>query len=300
MKLEIYGLKLPEVKVGDDLPTLIVRSAFEQVIEIKDNDVIVVTSKVLSKSKGYVVKVQEKTSRKVEKIAKAFGKPPEEVEIILKLSSKVVAVIPVYKILKGSKFPFQFTESPEEAKRLLESDRSFFLVQMQDGRIASDAGIDSSNVPAKYYVLTPPEPDREAEELAKKIKNITGKEVAVVITDTELSITKFGSVDIAIGSYGIEPIRRKFASKDRFGKPKYGGVDIIVDEIAAAAALLMGQTTEGIPVVIIRGLSYERVEEGLGKYYIPRETLQKGILLSLLHTVKYKLLNFFYSLIYGS
>jgi coenzyme F420-0:L-glutamate ligase/coenzyme F420-1:gamma-L-glutamate ligase len=300
MKLEVHGLKLPEIKVGDDLSKLIVESAFEQHIEIKENDIVVVTSKVLSKSKGYVIKPRERTSKKVEKIAKTLGKPPKEVELILKLSSKVVAVVPVYEILKESTFPSYFTESPEEAKHLLESDRSFLLVQMQDGRIASDAGIDTSNVPAEYYVFTPLDPDKEAMELAKNIKSVTGKEVAVVITDTEFSITKFGSIDVAIGSYGIEPIKRKFASKDRFGKPKYGGVDIVVDEIAATAALLMGQATEGIPVVIIRGLSYKKVEDGLSKSYVPREILQKGIFLSLLYTAKYRLLNFFYSLLYGS
>ncbi|MEM0172817.1 MAG: coenzyme F420-0:L-glutamate ligase, partial [Thermoproteota archaeon] len=291
MKLEIYGLKLPEIKIGDNLPKLIVESALEQHIEIKDNDIVVVTSKAISKSKGYIIEPQEKTSKKIEKIAKVLGKPSKEVELILKLSSKVVAVIPVYEILKGSKFPFHFTEYPEDAIHLLESDKSFLLVQMQDGRIASDAGIDTSNVPFEKYVFTPPNPDEEAMEIAKKIREITGKEVAVVITDTELNITKFGSIDVAIGSYGIEPIKKKFASKDRFGKPKYGGVDIVVDEIAATSALLMGQTSEGIPAVIIRGLSYEKTEEGLSRSYIPREILQKGIFLSLLYTVKYKLLN---------
>jgi F420-0:gamma-glutamyl ligase len=153
MKLEVYGLKLPEIKVGDDLSKLIVESAFEQHIEIKENDIVVVTSKVLSKSKGYVIKPQERTSKKVEKIAKTLGKTPKEVELILKLSSKVVAVVPVYEVLKESTFPSYFTESPEEAKHLLESDGSFLLVQMQDGRIASDVSIDTSNAPAKYKLL---------------------------------------------------------------------------------------------------------------------------------------------------
>jgi len=72
-----------------------------------------------------------------------------------------------------------------------------------------------------------------------------------------------GTVDIALGSSGIEPITKKFGDKDLYGKPKYGGIDSTVDLIAAAANLLMKQTNEGIPVVIIRDLKYEVSERGV-------------------------------------
>ncbi|MGB9703535.1 MAG: coenzyme F420-0:L-glutamate ligase [Candidatus Micrarchaeales archaeon] len=89
---------------------------------------------------------------------------------------------------------------------------------------------------------------------------MTKKTVAIVICDTEIFID--GSMDIARGSYGIEPIDRGFGEEDIYGKPKFGGVDNIVNELSATAALIMKQTSQGIPVVIIRGLEYKACECG--------------------------------------
>jgi F420-0:gamma-glutamyl ligase len=79
------------------------------------------------------------------------------------------------------------------------------------------------------------------------------------IADTEIAF--FGSLDLAIGSSGIQTMAKRFGENDKFGKPKFGGMDITAHELTVSAALLFGQTDEGIPVVIVRGLDYRVSEE---------------------------------------
>ena len=79
-----------------------------------------------------------------------------------------------------------------------------------------------------------------------------------------------------------------FGSKDRFGKEKFGGADVIVDEIACAAGLLTGQTSEGIPVVIVKGLDYERAED-TSRLMFPQDVLIKGIWWTIISTLKMRL-----------
>jgi coenzyme F420-0:L-glutamate ligase/coenzyme F420-1:gamma-L-glutamate ligase len=83
----------------------------------------------------------------------------------------------------------------------------------------------------------------------------------------------FGSLDFARGSSGIEVISKKFGELDLYGKPKFGGVDHIAHEIACASALLIGQTNEGIPAVIVRGYKYNKSEEKLSDYQLRPETI---------------------------
>ena len=91
----------------------------------------------------------------------------------------------------------------------------------------------------------------------------------MVISDTESNTSgKLGTIDVAVGASGIKPVTPHFASKEIYGRPKFGGIDITADEVASTAALLMGQVNEEIPAVIIRGLKYERSNEGVKNYCI--------------------------------
>jgi coenzyme F420-0:L-glutamate ligase/coenzyme F420-1:gamma-L-glutamate ligase len=106
------------------------------------------------------------------------------------------------------------------------------------------------------------------------IQKATGREVAVVVCDIELFLG--GSLDFARGSWGIDPVDRCFGCRDLYGKPRYGGVDIVVHEICSAASLLFKQTAEGVPVAIVRGLKYKECECGL-RDALPRVRIGKVI-----------------------
>ncbi len=79
--------------------------------------------------------------------------------------------------------------------------------------------------------------------------------MAVILADTEM--IPFGTMDFAVGSSGIEPRAKMFAKKDLFGRPKFGGMDLVAYELTAASALVFGQVNAGIPAAVVRGYEYE-------------------------------------------
>ena len=257
----IYGVKLPLIEKRCDLAEVIVNSVKEQGLEIEDGDVIVITCKIVSKALGLLVKLDDvKPSMKAVRMASKARCDPRFVELVLRESDEVLAAIPVKRLADEKLIDlYSYSKRPEHVKRCLEKYPTIFLV-IRDGSLWSDSGLDSSNHPPGVVSIPPRDLDEVAKMIRNRIKELTGKDVAVVISDTEIFLT--GSLDFARGSYGIEPIERGFGELDLYGKPKFGGVDAIVHEICAAAALMMRQTSRGIPVVIIRGLDYERCECG--------------------------------------
>ena len=223
-------------------------------------------------------------------------KPEWEVELILKHSKRIVAAIPATELLLSAGY-HKMMKSPKSALEVLKKDPVILVVENKQGKLCTDAGLDTSNTPYGIASYPPPDPDKEARLLRERIEKLTNKKVAIVVTDTEAMVTRLGSIDIAVGSSGIRAVKREFGQLDLYGKPKYGGVDIVVDEIAAAAALLMGQTSEGIPVVIIRGLKLERdCKEGVKDIIIPPKMLTRGIKATLFLTFKLRLRLLLYKL----
>ena len=292
MELKIYGLKLGEIKENDNIPEIICQYAEKQIGGLREKDIIVITSKIISKARGYIFKEIIPSKRAI-KLSKFTGKPLKLLEAIIRNSKNILAIIPLKKILEDSKFPEEFTQDRESAIELLNEESCIIIAETKDGRLATDAGVDMSNVSNDFFTYPPPDPDKEASRIRGEIKRILGIDVAVIISDTEVNMYRYGSTDIAIGASGIEPVSRCFASLDRYGKRKFGGVDIIVDEIASAAALLMGQTSEGIPVVVIRGLDYELSDKGVKDIVIEKKFIRKGLILTMLETILYRIYSVF-------
>lgn len=238
----IYGVKLPLIEERRDLAELIVNSVRGQGLEIEDGDIIVVTCKIVSKALGLLVKLDDiRPSKDALRIASRARCDPRFVELILRESDDILAAIPV-KSLADEKLIdlYSYSRNPEDVKRCLEMYPTLFLVT-RDGSLWTDAGLDSSNHPPGIVSIPPRDLDEVAKMIRDRIRDLTGKDVVVVISDTEIFLT--GSLDFARGSYGIEPIERGFGELDLYGKPKFGGVDAIVHEICAAAALMMRQTS---------------------------------------------------------
>ncbi len=128
------------------------------------------------------------------------------------------------------------------------------IAQTRHGFICANAAVDRSNVASGYALLLPIDPDRSAHRLRTLIERETGVDIAVVITDTFGRPWRRGLVDVAIGVSGITPILDLIGTKDTYGNDLNVTEVAIVDEIAAAADLVMGKATS-IPVAILRGLS---------------------------------------------
>ncbi len=290
--ISLHGLEtIPEVKEGDDIATLIHDACTREQIQLMTGDVVMITSKIVSKAEGRTINLREiKPSRRARAIARITGKDPVEVEIVLRESKDIRAVIPVKKI--ADNFPEVFGSMARDRNnvgRLLAEEPAFLVTTTMGGLMSTDAGLDYSNSPSGRCTVLPTNASRSASAIRVRLSEICGADVAIVITDTEVSFTHlYGSLDIAVGFSGIHPVSRLFGSKDRFGREKFGGADVVVDELAGAAALLTGQTSEGVPVVVVKNLAYEKQQDG-HPLPVPSEVLSKGIRWSLLATLKLKL-----------
>jgi coenzyme F420-0:L-glutamate ligase/coenzyme F420-1:gamma-L-glutamate ligase len=137
--------------------------------------------------------------------------------------------------------------------------KGVLITETSHGWICANAGVDRSNVaaPGEDVVLTLPEdPDRSARELRDALMAATGVDLAVIISDTHGRAWRLGTVNLAIGVAGMDPILDVRGQKDRFGYTMRVTQIARADELAATAGLLSGQAGEGLPVVRIRGARY--------------------------------------------
>jgi len=248
-KIEIFPVTdLPIIKKGDDIAMLICQATEKQGTPIQDGDVIVITHVVVSRAEGNVVNLETVTPSEFAKsIAKRTDKDPRLVEVILRESRSIVRM----------------------------SDGKL-ITETKQGLICANSGIDRSNVPGDSNVaLLPEDADQSAQMIRQKIMQITGKDVAVIVSDTHGRPLREGEINIALGIVGFEPIRDRRGEKDLFGYTIRIKRTAIADELASAAELVIGQTNEGIPVAIIRGYPYPKSEKANATKLIrpPKEDL---------------------------
>lgn len=246
--LSIVGLNsIPIIKPGDDLPSIIVSSALSENITIDDGDVIVVTSKIVARSEGRVTSLKDiKPSSFAKELADATDKDPRLVELILRESNEIVGVL----------------------------ENGTIIVETKHGFVCANAGIDRSNVPGweeDYVVLLPEDPEKSAYKIRDRIRELTGKDVAVIIKDSQGRCIRLGSVGVAIGVSGILPLWNRIGDKDMFGREMHATVIAVADELASAANHLMGEVDEAVPVVIIKGARYPRGDGKISEMFIPKE-----------------------------
>lgn len=217
----------PLIKPGDNLAKIVVETAERNGLKIEDGDIIVVAQKIVSKAEGRIVKLRDVSpSEKAKEIAGKTGRSPRLVELILRETHKILKI------------------SPET-----------LIVEDTRGLVCINAGIDKSNIEGEdSFALLPENPDASAARLRMEIKRLTGRNVAVIICDTYSRPFRRGQVNFAIGVSGIKPLKDYRGKRDLFGYILRVKNVAVVDEIAAAAELLMGQATEATPVVVFKGL----------------------------------------------
>ena len=235
MTIEIIPLRgIPRVKRGDDIPRLIVECANASNIELKDGDILVISQKIVSKAEGRTVSLLDvEPSPFALKIAEYTGKKAEVVELILR-----------------------------ESRSIVRMSNKHIICETNHGFVCANAGVDLSNVNGgKSATLLPVDPDRSARLIREGIFKLTGKDVAVIISDTHGRPLRRGVVNVAIGCSGIKPLKNYRGKHDLYGYTMRVTIVAVADELASAAELLMGEGDEGVPVVIIRGYNYERGDD---------------------------------------
>jgi coenzyme F420-0:L-glutamate ligase/coenzyme F420-1:gamma-L-glutamate ligase len=222
--LEVHPVRgLPEIRPGDDLAALIAAAT-----DLQDGDVVVVTSKVVSKAEGRLVTI-------------AGDRDAERLRIV-----------------------------DEETVRVVARRGTTTIAQTRHGLVLAAAGVDASNVAGDEVALLPLDPDASAAALRSELLARTGRTVAVVISDTLGRPWRMGQTDCAIGAAGLAPIRDARGTTDSHGHVLEVTEIAIADEIAAAGELVKGKA-DGVPVAVLRGLSYDDDGRGAAALVRPAE-----------------------------
>ena len=219
---------LPEVREGDDLAELIAAAA-----DLEDGDVVVVAHKVVSKAEGRVVRLAE-----VEPSAQArdlaADEDPRRLEVILRESARIVRTRP-----------------------------PLVIAETRHGFVCASAGVDASNAPeADTVVLLPEDPDASAARLRGRLRELTGADVAVIVSDSFGRAWRQGTTDVAIGCAGLRPLLDFHGERDAAGYELHATVIAVADELAGAAELVKGKL-DGVPVAVVRG--FDRRGEGTAR-----------------------------------
>ena len=227
MTVQVVAVEgLPEIGSGDDVAALIAGAA-----ELHDGDVVVVTSKVVSKAEGAVVELAAvEPSAFATGFAQRWDKDPRLVEVVLQQAARVVRMVG----------PVLITET-------------------HHGFVCANSGVDqSSSGAAGRVVVLPTDPDASARSLRRRFGEL-GVDVAVVISDTFGRPWREGQTDVAVGIAGIAPMASYIGQRDPHGHEFRVQELCVVDELAGAAELVKGNTSR-IPAAVVRGYPWERDE----------------------------------------
>ena len=242
--IEILALKdIPVVKEGDDIPEIIFTSLKHDGLSLEDKDIIVIAQSIVSKSIGKIRNLDEITPS--EKAIEIFNAtiPKVDRQGLPKKDPQLIQLI------------------LDESNKIIKSEH-VLITETKHGFICADAGIDKSNIEGNRNVtLLPDDPDYQAEKIRISLMNKTHKKIAVLISDSFGRPFRVGAVGVSIGVSGIDPTLDMRGKKDLFGYELQSTIVGQVDSLASAAQLVMGESNEGVPIVLIRGYNFEYNEK---------------------------------------
>jgi len=218
---------VPEIKAGDDLAAII-RAALRQTgLQLESGDLLVVAQKIVSKSEGRLVRLSEiAPSLEAQALALKVQKDPRFVELVLRESDEVLRAVP-----------------------------NILITRHRCGWVMANAGIDRSNIPDaedQVLLLT-----QDCDASARRLREALAPEhPAVIISDSFGRPWREGTVNVALGVAGYTGVLDLRGTTDRQGRTLQSTQIALADAVAAGAGLVMGESTEGIPVTLVRGLDF--------------------------------------------
>lgn len=219
---------LPEIAPGDDLAGMIAGA-----IELIDGDIVVVTSKIVSKAEGRIIDlVDVSPSPFAVEWGSRWDKDPRVVEVVL-----------------------------SESKRIVRQIGPVLITETRHGLVCANSGVDQSSSGAHGRVVVLPEdPDASARRIREGLRATSGAEVAVIVSDTFGRPWREGQTDVAIGIAGMRPLRSYIGEVDPHGHEFRVQELCVADEVASAAELVKGNTSR-VPVAVVRGFDHEVDDE---------------------------------------
>lgn len=221
---------LPIIQPGDDITAMLARAI--EPLQPCNNDVLAVTSKIISKSEGRFVNLRDIVpSDRANELAQVTRKDPRLVELILR-----------------------------ESKSVSRAALGVLITQHNQGFVSANAAIDHSNVSADIDIvlLMPVDPDQTASQLSTALSQAFGVHIAIVIVDSHGRPHRLGTVGVAVGVAGMPGVEDWRGRPDLFGYALQHTDIGLADMVASAATLLLGQAAEGVPAVLVRGVTFTR------------------------------------------
>lgn len=224
------------VEPGDDLAGQIQTTLADAAETLRDGDIVCLAQKIVSKAENRLFKLADvNPGAAAIALAEETEKDPRLVELILAESDEVLRKKP-----------------------------GVLIVRHKLGIVGANAGIDQSNVDqagGEVALLLPEDPDRSAARLRAALQQATGKQIAVVITDSHNRPWRLGTVGTAIGCAGLMSLDDHRGGEDMYGRELKVTLINRADAIATAATLVMGETTEALPLAIVRGFPVDSIHQ---------------------------------------
>lgn len=231
-RVTITGLDgVPEVHPGDDLATLVLDAVAASGETLRDGDLLVVTHKIVSKAENQLIDLRAVTpSDLARRHAERWGKDPRQIEIVLR-----------------------------EAARIVRMQHGLIIAETHHGFVCANAAVDASNVASEFVCLLPNDPDASAARLRADLRERTGLDLPIIISDSFGRAWRFGITNVAIGVSGLAPLADYRGQQDSQGRTMHASILAVADELAAAAELVANKL-DGRPIALIRGYDFTRAE----------------------------------------
>ena len=228
--LQLTALKdFPLIEPNDNLAEIIFNSIKNNNISVDNYDVLVIAQKVISKSENRYVDLDTvKVSKEAQDLALKLNKDKGLVQLIM-----------------------------NESKKLLSTEKNVIIVEHLLGFININAGIDQSNIPQdkNLALLLPEDPSKSAKELQIKLSEMLDKNISIIVSDSMTRPYRSGVINFALASHNIQSLLDLKGEEDIYGNKLKGTEVAVADELASAAGLLMGQSDEKKPVILIKGFN---------------------------------------------
>jgi coenzyme F420-0:L-glutamate ligase/coenzyme F420-1:gamma-L-glutamate ligase len=224
---------VPEIQPGQPLARVLLTALDHNRVNLADGDVVALCQKIVSKAENRFVELDTiEPGARAGELAQRCGKDPRFVEVVLQQSTHVVRCV-----------------------------KDVLIVRHRLGFVVANAGVDQSNIEGagSRVLLLPEDPDRSAAALRDAVARQLGVRIGVIITDSFGRAWRLGVCGTCIGCAGLVPLADMRGRPDRFGRPLRVTQIAVADQLAAAAALAMGEADEGRPIVVVSGVPPEFV-----------------------------------------
>jgi coenzyme F420-0:L-glutamate ligase/coenzyme F420-1:gamma-L-glutamate ligase len=237
--MKVLPIEMPLIQKGDDIVPIFLDVIHDKGLELEDGDIVAFADKIAAISEGRVINLERvKPSEEAKALAERYVLEPGFVEVVLQEADEIFGGV---------------------ARALL---------TVKNDIIIANAGMDHKNAPVHSATLWPSNPNDTAAKLRRTLERTTGKRLGVLLVDSHVVPMRMGTLGFALGVAGFRPVKDCRGMKDLYGKPLRITRINLADDLASAAHLVMGETTERIAIAIIRDSNVSITDD-----YDPREVV---------------------------